>query len=115
MTEEFALQQAQWNSRAIYFYKSLLPSWAVVVYETRDEFLAGSRVALDDDGAVRGCNHLRLGEHLLQLATFPNNLLSATSEGSPAGRERFRRVRCDTRVHISSLSLCQVFPGTDYI
>src|ERR1700734_2969893 len=113
MTEKFALQQTQWNGSAIYLYKSLLPSWAVVVYEARDEFLAGSRVALDDYGAVRGCNHLSLAEHILQLATFRNNLLFATSEGSPVGRESFRRVRSDTRVHTSSLSLCQVFPGTD--
>src|ERR1700722_10105799 len=115
MTKKFALQQTQWNGGAIYLYKSLLPSWAVVVYEARDEFLAGARIALDDDGAIRGCNHLSLAEHLLQRTTLRNNLLFATSEGSPVGRESFRRVGCDTRIHTSSLSLCQVVPEADYI
>jgi len=108
MTEKLALQQTHWNGSAIYLYKSLLPSWAVVVYEARDEFFAGSCVALDDDGAVRGCNHLSLAEHLPQFAAFRNNLLFAISEGSPTGGELFRRIRADKRIHTSSLSLNRV-------
>src|ERR1700733_14310805 len=48
MTEEFALEQAEWNRGAAYLYKNMLASRAVVVYDSRDDFLPSARVPLNE-------------------------------------------------------------------
>src|ERR1700733_12671520 len=87
---------------------SMLPSRALFVYQSGNEFFTSARVPLDEYRTVCSRNHLSLAEHLPQFAAFRNNLLFAMSEGSPTGGEPFRRIRTDKRIHTSSLSSNQV-------
>src|ERR1700721_74413 len=91
---------------------SMLPSRAVIVYQSGNEFFTSARVPLDEYRTVCSRNHLSLAEHLPQFAAFRNDLLFAISERSPAGGEPFRRIRTDKRIHTSSLSLNRVFGVT---
>jgi hypothetical protein len=104
MTEEFALQQAEWNGGAVYLYENMLASRAVVVYDSSNEFLPSARIPLNENRAVGGRNHLSLTDHVPKLSAFRYYFLLATSGACPTGGERFRRVSNDTRIHTSSLS-----------
>jgi hypothetical protein len=86
-------------------YKDMLASRAVVVYDSRDDFLPSARIPRNDNRAVGGRHHLSLTDHVPKLAAFRYDFLLATSRARPTDGERFRRVHSDTRIHTSSLSV----------
>ena len=67
--------------------------------------LPGARIPLDENRAVRGRNHLSLSITSCNLRLSAMIFCSPRPAASATGGEPFRRVRDDTRIHTSSLSV----------
>src|SRR6266498_5355115 len=75
MPEEFTLQQLLGNSPAVDGDERFVLAIAVIVEGTRNEFLAGTTLAVDQHGAVSIRDLLHLGKDRLHLLAIANNVI----------------------------------------
>src|SRR3984885_1460665 len=75
MTEQFAFQKIQRDSRAIQFYKGPPIAPTCIVNSICDEFLSSTGFPLDEDGRISSCNHFDLLQHLPERGTLSHNSL----------------------------------------
>ena len=78
--EQFALQQSGGDGRTVDLDEGAITASAEAVNGARQQFLAGSGLALDEYGRVGGCDGLNLLEHLAQTAAFAHDVFKSILE-----------------------------------
>src|SRR5437899_59942 len=81
VSEELALEQVVRDRRTVHADKWLMPANAAVVNRPRDEFLAGARFTLDEDGRRRRRDHGNLFEHLAERGTRADDAIRGLAPG----------------------------------
>ena len=80
VAEELAFEQAGGNGGAIQLDEGALAARAQAVDGARQQFLAGSRLALDQHGGIGGRDGLNLAQHVAQAGAFAHDVVEAVLE-----------------------------------
>ena len=75
VSQEFALEQPCRDRRAVEFDECSVLAPAELMDGSRDQFLSGAGLTLDQDGRIRGCRGFDLLQDMKQFAALPDHFV----------------------------------------